>query len=231
MTKTLGSDDGFPNPSHLRNTSKGRLTALASVVVLVALVGSAAGLSLATSQSSPTTSTPLAQLLAPPPTGFTSELQDDQSGTPAGPQMGAQTYAGSTDPDCNFALTNSGGRKSWVATELRYFDKNPTYPSVNLLVCVSQLESSTYARTDAGRETQVLSDIFGSASMSSFAVPEILSATGIVGNVGSTSVIWVIVFKGPYLIVITSQDRRAEEIPARELSVNWAIAEYYRLPT
>ena len=76
---------------------KGRLTALASVGILVVLTGGAAGLSLATSQSGPTTSTPLAQLMAPPPAGFTSEARDDQGGTPNGPQTGAQTYEVATD--------------------------------------------------------------------------------------------------------------------------------------
>jgi hypothetical protein len=120
---------------------------------------------------------------------------------------------------------------SWVASQLKYFDKNPRYPSVYLLVCVSQLKSATYTKTDASRDTQFMGNIFASTSTSFFSIPEIPSAVGIVSNVGSTSVFWIIFSKGRYLTVITSQDRKVEETAARQLAANWAVAEYHRLPT
>ncbi len=60
---------------------------------------------------------------------------------------GGQTYAEASDALCNFELSNSGGRKSWVASQFRYFDMNPSYPSVNLDVCVSQLKSPQVMRS------------------------------------------------------------------------------------
>ena len=203
---------------------KGRLTALGSAVGLVALTGGAAGFSLATSQSAPTTSTPLAQVIAPAPSGFTSEPRIEQASPKL--QTGEQTYSEATYPECDFAL-NTGDGKTWVASEVRDFDKDPKYASVYLTVCVTQLTSPTYAKTDESRDAEFLSEVLPSAS---FPAPEIPRGTEIVGNYSNT-LVWVVFSKGPYLTVITTQGEKVEQTEAKELSVNWAIAEYHLLPT
>lgn len=70
-------------------------------------------------------SDPIAQLTASPPEGFISESRNAQSGTPTG----AQTFSGADTIWCDQTV-DSTGAKNWVASELRYFDKNPKYPSV-----------------------------------------------------------------------------------------------------
>lgn len=67
---------------------------------------------------------------------------------------------------------------------------------------------------------------------SSFAVPEIPSATGIISNSTRGFMIWIIFSKGPYLTVIATQgSEKSEGTAVRDLAINLAVAEYHLLPT
>lgn len=177
------------------------------------------------------TSDPLAQLIAPPPAGFTSEPTDAHSPR----HTGAQTYAEASPALCNFALPNTGGRQGWVASQLRYFDKNPTYPSAWLEVCVTQVRSQTYAKTNASRDAEVLGYALGRPL--SFSVPGVPSATGFLNNFTLWFLVTIIFSKGPYYTVISAEstttqgNERSEATVVKQIAINWADAEYHLLPT
>ena len=202
---------------------KGRLSALASVAILVALTGGAAGLSLVTSPAATLSS---AQLIGPPPPGFTSERTEAQTGR----TTGIQTFSGAASFDCNPAFLTTG-RKSWVASELRYFDKDARYRSIYLEICVSQLKSPTYARTNASNDAQLMRLII--VPPHTFAVPGVPNAAGILlGGSGAGNFLEEIIFyKGSYCTVIATQGSNDGLVEiARGLAINLAVVEYRRLP-
>jgi hypothetical protein len=173
----------------------------------------------------------LAELIASPPAGFTSEPTDAHSRA----HTGAQTYAEAAPAFCNFALPNTGGRQDWVASQLQYFDKNPTYLSVWLEVCVTQMRSQTYAKTNASRDAKVLGYWLGPPL--SFSVPGVPSATGFLNNFTLWFWVTIIFSKGPYYTVISAEgtttegNERSEATAVKQIAINRAVAEYHRLPT
>jgi hypothetical protein len=177
-------------------------------------------------------SDPLAQHIASPPAGFTSEPTDAHS---RAAHTGAQTYAEAAPALCNFALPNTGGRQGWVASQLRYFDKNPTYPSVWLEACVTQMRSQTYAKTNASRDAEVLGYTLGPPL--SFLVAGVPSATGLLNNFTLWFWVTIIFSKGPYYTVISAEgtttqgNERSEVTAVKQIAINWAVAEYHLLPT
>ena len=121
------------------------------------------------SNSSPTSAgSPVASLTAAAPMGFTSEATDKESGGPTGSI--AINEAASADCDAGQLRQDH-----WVASELRYFDNDPAYPSTYLLLCVTQLSSSANA---AANQMQVLTNIEHPSPGTRFPPPTPFGALG-----------------------------------------------------
>ncbi len=168
----------------------------------------------------------LAQFVASPLSGFTSE---DAIGAPFDTSTGALDYSNAGKEDCNVGLQETGPA-SWVASELRYFDNNPMYPSVWLAACVSQLKSPSYAKTVAGEDAGVVPV----PPIESASIPNVPNAEVFFSSMPNQTnfLVEVIVLKGPYLVVVTTQGNDpSKETAIKAVAVNWAVAEYHRLPT
>ena len=139
------SDDGFPNTSVRRNMSKGRprLTALASVVTLVALAGGCTGSSAAKSPASPTPGTDVAAILH--------QAVEATLGSPGFTQQG---YVGEGS-DCSVAGDGVTRRGFYQAPD-RYeeVDENAgTYIAVSNTTFVRDEGATTWLAEELAGET------------------------------------------------------------------------------
>jgi len=179
-----------------------------------------------------TRATPLTQFVVSAPPGFTSEARDPTSGE----LTGSQTLSGAENSMCDLGLNSTWhgqsvlglhatGPKSWVASQLRYFDDNPKYPSTYLAICVSQLKSPSYAKTDASFSVQYQHLVLNT---SSFSVSEIPNGSGLSYNSPFAGLFMgqIIFYKGSYCTVVTIQGKDA----ARSLTMSLAMADYHLLP-
>jgi len=184
--------------------------------VAVLLVGMAlSACSRATSTTSTTTTTSSSSQspasLVVSPQGFTAEAVDKVSGGPTG-SIGIDEAASA---DCD---PGNVRRDHWVASELRYFDANTSYPETYLLLCVTQLSSAA----DAVANEQQVASLGVSSGVSSVGVTG--AEVHVVGPAYQT-----FFARGRYFVFIVVTDLSGSDAPA--LAANVAQMQAQRLPS
>jgi hypothetical protein len=183
-----------------------------------------------TRPSDPSTSvspSSLSSFVVPTPQGFTSERTDKLGGGPTGPQGLNEASSADCDP-------GQVREDHWVASELRYFDDDPAYPTAYLLMCLTLLGSSADV---AANQQQVVSlsehppIAFRSSKLPPpkfFAVSSIPGAEGV--YLGKQGFIDQVFFaKGPYFVFVVGTDLTGDA--AQLLATGLAKSQYGRLPS
>lgn len=190
------------------------VAAVAGTVFLSSCGGSAS------TTPSPARSLPSA-LMAPAPPGFTSEAYASNLLT----NTGALGIAEASLFLCDGASQKDLEQDHWVATELRYFDKDPAYPSTYLTLCVTKLGSASAASRIHEQKLVALSE--GPAKP--FSVPQITGATGDILSVKNPQIAFT---KGRYFVyvVCAGASNAATEAARQPLVTDLAVTEYGLLP-
>jgi hypothetical protein len=169
-------------------------------------------------------SQPLDSLVATTPSGFTAEATDKNGGGRAG-SIG---IAEASSADCDGVGQTHLQQDRWTASQLRYFDNNPTYPTTYVLLCVTELDSASDAAQDQEQLlTQEHGSLGGLPAPAPFSVPGIPDAAGFV--VGAARQIFFA--KTKYFVFVVSASASPSGLAAgQSLVTNEALAQYQRLP-
>jgi len=161
--------------------------------------------------------------MVPTPSGFTSEPTDEDSGGKAG-TIG---IAEAASADCDGVSETDLRQERWVTSELRYFDKNPAYPATYVLICVTELGSSSDA---SHNEQQLVAE--NGRSIGPLPAPTPFAVTGIPGAAGVLvgAAPKITFAKGRYVVFVVSAGVSAPGLAAlRTLATDLASAQYQRL--
>ena len=127
-------------------------------------------------------------------------------------------------------LRSNSYQAAWVASELRYFDDNPSYPTTALLLCVTQLGSSSAASQDQRQFASILNHPLGSAQG-----PVAFSVSGIPHAVGyyigdDHGIVNAVFAKSKYFVFVSAAGlSKSGAIAAQSLATHLAMAQYQRL--
>lgn len=158
-------------------------------------------------------------LVATTPAGFTGETGNVNAGGVTGSiGIGEATYIG-----CDGVGVKNLQEDHWVATERRFFDQNPAYPRLFLLMCVTELGSPSDASQDQEQKLGFLSG----GPTTSFSVPQIPGATGLyLGDIPE-----IIFTKGKYFVFVEGAGvSTASKATRQSLVTNLAHTQYQLLP-
>jgi hypothetical protein len=167
-------------------------------------------------------------MVAPTPVGFTSEAIDGDSGG----KTGTIGVAEASSADCNGvpAVGPGPGPGAWVASELRYFDDSREFPMTALVLCVTQLASSSAAGRDREDLMSVLAHRAAAFSAPvSFAVSGVPGALGydVAGNQGLVDIFFA---RGRYFVFVSAAGvSPSGGRAARKLATELAGVQYARL--
>jgi hypothetical protein len=153
----------------------------------------------------------LVSLVVAGPSGFKSEPTDPSSGD----HTGRVTLAVATSAECDPTALSPG---QWVATVLRYFDKDAARPAASLILCVTQLRTTNDAAMDRAR-------ILNAIGSSAVRLKDIPGAY--LHSVGDAEEIFFA--KGDYFVRVVSADVEGTAM-GLTLGQNLTQREYNRLP-
>lgn len=115
----------------------------------------------------------------------------------------------------------------WTASELRYFDNNPTYPTTYILLCVTELGSASDAAQDQEQLVrQAHGSLAGLPAPTPFAVTAIPNAAGFV--VGAARQIFFARSKY-FVFVVTASASPSGLAAGQSLVTDEALAQYQLL--
>jgi hypothetical protein len=190
-------------------------------VVLFAACGTSGTASPTTSAASALSS--ISALVVSPP-GFTSEKTDAVGGG----QTGSIGIDEAESADCDSGQVR---QDHWVASELRHYDNDPSYPQTYLLLCVTQLGSPTDASSN---QAQVVGAIehppAALPAPVTFPVSDIPGAVGdFVG--GGHAIAQIFFSKGPYYVFVVGTGLSPTGAAAAQTLANrLAATQYQDLP-
>jgi hypothetical protein len=165
----------------------------------------------------------LVSLVATPPSGFRAEATDKDSGGKAG-SIG---IAEASSADCDGVGQIKLQQDHWAASELRYFDNNPAYPTTYVLLCVTELEDPSDATQD---QEQLVMQEHG--SFAGVPAPAPFSVSGIPGAAGFVvgAARQIFFARSRYFVFVVTASASPSGLGAGpSLVTNEAVAQYRRL--
>lgn len=135
------------------------------LVACSAIAGSTQGTS-GEALAAPGTSQPpqvLGALVTSSLDGFIAEAADPAGGDPTGPLGRDQASSADCDP-------GDVSQDHWIASQLRYFDGDPTVPHGYLILCVTELATAA----DASRNARQVGSLFSGSLVLSIGVPGVM---------------------------------------------------------
>jgi hypothetical protein len=162
----------------------------------------------------------------PTPSGFTAESIDKDSGG----KTGTLAIAEASFTDCDGVGEQVLQEEHWLASQLRYFDDDPAYPMTALLVCVTELGSSSAASQDQQHLTAILDNAESASAPVAFSVSAIPQGSGYYIG-GDHGIVDIYLARSRYFVFVSAAGLSAPgATAAQSLATNLALEQYRRLP-